>query len=156
MYYELMVIAKTDGAGEVGAKVEKALKDFGAGEVKLEKMGKKTLAYPIVKQTEAEYLLFNFEAQGEAVGKIDSMLRLEREAILRYLIIKGKKKGIKGTKVTKDIQEIKDTKGTEDIKRIKGEVKGTKGAKGAKGTKSIKSVEDKKAVKTTKKGKKSS
>lgn len=145
--YELMVIAKTDGAGEVGAKVEKALKDFGAGEVKVEKMGKKTLAYPIAKQTEAEYLLFNFEAEGEAVGKIDSMLRLEREAILRYLIIKGKKKGIKGTKVTKEIkEEVKGTKGTTRS--------ASSGQEGTKSTKSTKSVEDKKVVKTTKKGKK--
>lgn len=156
MKYELMVIAKTDGAGEVGAKVEKALKDFGAGEVKTEKMGKKTLAYPIAKQTEAEYLLYNFEAEGEAVGKIDSMLRLEREAILRYLIIKQKRR--------KEVRKVQ-----ESSKEIEEEVKGTKstgstkGAKGIKSTKSTKSVEDKKAgktknkeVKMTKKGKKSS
>jgi hypothetical protein len=53
-------------------------------------MGKKPLAYKIAKQTEAEYFLFNFDANPVEILTLDRKLRLEQEAVLRHLLIKTK------------------------------------------------------------------
>src|SRR3990172_1433524 len=87
--YELMVITAAGAGGEpVLTKIEKSIKEVEASNLKVEKLGKKALAYPIAKQQEGEYVLFNFEAPPEVISVISKMLRLEREAILRYLIIR--------------------------------------------------------------------
>src|SRR3972149_4119699 len=87
MNYELMVVTTAVSSTDpILAKIEKSVKEAEASNLKVEKLGKKALAYPIAKQTEGEYVLFNFEAPPEAIGVISKMLRLEREAILRYLI----------------------------------------------------------------------
>jgi len=89
--YELMIITVAGvGAEPVLAKAEKSIKEAGASSLKVEKLGKKILSYPIAKQQEGEYVLFNFEAPPETIGAISKMLRLEREAILRYLITRTK------------------------------------------------------------------
>ena len=89
MTYELTVVASCKLDSDLSfSKVEKVLKGVNACDIAVERLGRKMLAYPIVKQTEGEYFVFNFEAEGEAVKKISEALRLEQEAILRYLIIK--------------------------------------------------------------------
>ncbi|MBI2594229.1 30S ribosomal protein S6, partial [Candidatus Curtissbacteria bacterium] len=90
MLYELMLIAspKADSKNLIG-EVEKTIKNADGSAVKVENLGKKNLAYPIVKEDEGEYFVFNFEAPPDAVKKISDKLRLEREALLRYLIIKS-------------------------------------------------------------------
>ena len=88
--YELLVIGKAGDGDAVFSKVEKILKGVKASSVKSKKMAKKALAYPIAKQTEADYLLFNFEAEGGAVKDIGDSLKLEQEDVLRYLIIRTK------------------------------------------------------------------
>lgn len=145
--YELMVIAKSDLVQDVSTKVEKFLKEAEAVSVKLEKLGKKTLAYPIAKQTEAEYFLYNFEAAGKDLKALSDKLRMEQEAILRHLLIKVAKvsqaKRHRGNKVAmveateKKEEEVKvkptvtvttKTKAPEVLKVIK-VAKGTKVAK---------------------------
>ena len=85
--YELMVIGnpKTDSEKFL-AQVKKILEESNAVNLKVDRLGKKLLAYPIAKQTEGEYLVFNFEAEPQVIFEISSALRLEREAVLRYLI----------------------------------------------------------------------
>lgn len=78
-----MVIAMADGADE---RVEKHLKDLAVTDSKKQSLGKKQLAYPIKKVTEAEYFLWTFEAEGSAVNQLDNKLRLEQELILRHLL----------------------------------------------------------------------
>ena len=110
MNYELMVVTTAVSSTDpILAKIEKSIKEAEASNLKVEKLGKKVLAYPIAKQQEGEYALFNFEAPPEAIDVISKMLRLEREAILRYLIIKAPK-APKITKVTKEPEEPKETK----------------------------------------------
>ena len=96
--YELIVIAKTD---EAEGKVEKHLKDLAAVDVKSQKMGRKQLAYPVAKVTEAEYFSWTFDAPGEGIVKLNSLLRLEQEDVLRYLITIAPKVS-QGKKVTKE------------------------------------------------------
>ena len=91
MNYELMVVTTAVSSTDpILAKIEKSVKEAEASNLKVEKLGKKVLAYPIAKQQEGEYVLFNFEAPPEAIDVISKMLRLEREAILRYLITRTK------------------------------------------------------------------
>jgi ribosomal protein S6 len=121
--YELTVIASSKIESDSAiSKVEKILKDVDATVITVTRIGKKMLAYPVAKQTEGEYFAFNFEAGGEAVKKMSEALRLERETILRYLIIKGLKG--KGTgesgvsKVSKGKEEKKTAKVTVKTKVI--------------------------------------
>lgn len=96
--YELMVIGnvKVD-SDQLLSRMQKMLSAVNASAVRVEKLGRKLLAYPIAKQTEGEYLVFNFEAEGAAISEIDQKLRLEQENVLRYLIVKQKE-----TKVSED------------------------------------------------------
>lgn len=91
MLYELLVVASVKSDAQPFLKnVEKAITDSGSEDLKVESLGKKILAYPIGKHTEGEYVVFTFEANGEAIVKVGAMLRLEQEAKLRYLITKVK------------------------------------------------------------------
>lgn len=135
MYYELAIFASSKSAESTVGKIEKLLKDV-ASSVKVEKLGKRLLAYPIAKQTEGDYVLFNFEAEGSALSKINEALRLEREAILRYLIIKTKPSQVKpkGEKIPEGAAEgvIKKPKVTVTTKtrpKLKEEAKVSKVAK---------------------------
>ena len=152
--YELMVIAKSDLAGEVSGKVEKFLKEINAASVKLEKLGKKTLAYPIAKQSEAEFFLYNFEAEGKDLKALSDKIRLEQEAVLRHLLIKV----AKATKVSKHRRlEVQDESAliTKEEVKVKPKVTVTTKSGLGKERKATTSKSEKKTVKSTKKGKKS-
>lgn len=101
-------------------KVEGLVKGVNATEIVSQKLGKKSLAYPIKRQTEAEYFLFNFEVEGEAVTSISESLRLEQEDVLRYVILKTKVKpaDAKGAKlaVVSGGEAIEPPKKTEKVK----------------------------------------
>lgn len=84
------MVGRVDGADSLFTKIEKLVKDANASSVATLKMGKKVLAYPIKKQTDGEYFLFNFEAPGEAILQISEGLRIEQEAVLRYMLLKMK------------------------------------------------------------------
>lgn len=89
MYYELMLVAKVEGAESLMSLCEKNVKEA-SSDVRVTKLGRKNLAYPISGQSEAEYYVLNFSAQGDAIRNITSKLRLEQETLLRYLIIRTK------------------------------------------------------------------
>lgn len=112
MLYELMIISGSDGGDSVVSKVEKLLKDASAGDLKVNKLGKKVLAYPVKKQAEGEYVVFNFESDGAVLKDLHELLRLEQETILRYLVLKTKPvKKSKGAKSIKAVEqkELKPT-----------------------------------------------
>ena len=84
--YELMLVTKTSGSADFIAEVEKALKNANATDLKVDNLGKKLLAYPIKKQTEADFTVFLFNVEGSAIANLTSVLRLEQENLLRYLL----------------------------------------------------------------------
>src|SRR3990167_6068293 len=91
MNYELMAVINPKADTEATAKkVEKFIEDAKAQNVKVEKLGRKELAYPIKKQKEADFFLFYFDALGEGIRGIGDKIRLEQEAVLRYLVIAKK------------------------------------------------------------------
>ncbi len=85
-----MIVSKISETEGLLSRVEKTLKDANATDLKIEKLGKKILAYPIKKQTEADYIMLNFEAEGKVISDISDMLRLEQEALLRHILLKKK------------------------------------------------------------------
>lgn len=153
--YELMVVSTTDGATTLFEKVEKFLKEASAQNLKSEKMGKKTLAYTIAKQTEAEYFLFSFDADPSEILQLDRKIRLEQEAVLRHILIKVKPaRAKKAHKVAKapEVAEVVEELESEVKPKVTVTTKVTTGTKEQKG-KSTKAVKDK-STKEQKKGKK--
>lgn len=65
--------------------VEKIIKDNTTGELKVERIGRKTLAYKIKKVNEGYYINCDFEAPPAAISKIKAELKHSDE-ILRYVI----------------------------------------------------------------------
>lgn len=55
--------------------------------IKEDPLGKKTLTYPIEKETEADYYLFEIETLQDTFSPLNQKLRLS-DAVLRYLIVK--------------------------------------------------------------------
>ena len=48
---------------------------------------KKTLAYPIKKETEGVYILFTFVAKPEFISEFERILRLD-DIVLKHMVIK--------------------------------------------------------------------
>ncbi len=98
--YELMLVSVIGKTDALLSRVEKFIKDAEGTDIKVDKLGKKQLAYPIKKQTEGDFTLLNFGVAGSNLKSIYDKLRLEQEDLLRYLLIKtraikvSKKKGI--------------------------------------------------------------
>ena len=113
MAYELMAVlnpkADTDATAK---KIEKFITDAQAQSVKVEKLGRKELAYPIKKQKEADYFLFYFDGSGDGLKGIGDKIRLEQEAVLRYLVIVKKAKEIAQKQKKAKEEEEKRTKVT--------------------------------------------
>lgn len=55
--------------------------------LRLQNMGKKTLAYKINKQSKGHYIAIDFCADSTTIGEIERVLKLD-ERVLRYLSIK--------------------------------------------------------------------
>lgn len=118
--YELMVVGsgKIDPE-EMTGRVKKILEEVSVANLQIEKLGKKLLAYPIAKQTEGEYLLFNFEVEPAAVAGITSALRLEQEKILRYLLTRVSRVSPIRQAQGKRVSKVAIAEGTEKKRRKK-------------------------------------
>ena len=53
----------------------------------VENMGKKRLAYEIMKNKEAYYMLFNFEAQPDSIKELERIYRITDE-IMKFIVIR--------------------------------------------------------------------
>ena len=129
--YELMVVANPseDAEGFV-KKLEGFLTEAKASNLNVERLGKKPLAYQIAKQNEGEYVLFTFEAPSEAPSTLVGKIKLEQNAVLRYMIVKSKATKAKKGVITENAESKSDdteksaaAKAMEDKKVAKVEVK---------------------------------
>jgi small subunit ribosomal protein S6 len=88
--YEAMFIFRADLDEETLEKevgeLSTIIKKSGQGTVTLEKIGTKTLAYPIKKWNEGFYVCYNFEALPTAILKIKDEIK-HRDNILRSLFL---------------------------------------------------------------------
>ncbi len=152
--YELMLVAVSDRADQLLTRVEKSVKEVDAVNLKVERLGKKQLAYQIKKQTDATYFVINFEASPAAAKPIWDKLRLEQEDLLRYMLLKkvekkaskkSKRADLKKAEVEESQMEDKPkvtvAVTTATAKQSKG-IKVSKAAKASKGAK-VKSINSK-------------
>lgn len=87
--YNLIVMSKTSEGVE--ERIEKLIKALGGKTLKTKALGKKQMAYPIAKQTAAEYLSFEVELPGAAVVQLETKLNVEEQKtdLLRHLLVKA-------------------------------------------------------------------
>jgi small subunit ribosomal protein S18 len=65
------------------------IKNRGVKEVRLHPMGRRPLAYPIQKNRMAEYVILEYEAEGEVVNAFTQELRVHPE-VIRFGTFQGK------------------------------------------------------------------
>ena len=88
--YEVIFIAKPLEEAEVDPIVEfvsNLLTKNGAPIEKVDRWGKRHLAYPVKKQNDGYYTLINFEIEPSAIFEIDRVMKI-RDEILKHLIVK--------------------------------------------------------------------
>lgn len=88
--YEVMVIVKPAEEEVTNATIEKVealIARVGGTVEKVERMGKRRLAYAVKKFTDGFYVLINFEAAPAEIKEIDRVMKINDE-ILKHLIVK--------------------------------------------------------------------
>ena len=88
--YEVMFIAKPIEETEVDpivTFVSDLLTKNGCNIEKVDRWGKRHLAYPVKKQADGYYVLINFEAEPATIKEIDRVMKI-RDEILKHLIVK--------------------------------------------------------------------
>lgn len=88
--YEVMVIVKPaeeEATNAVIGKVEALIARVGGTVEKVDRWGKRRLAYPVKKFTDGFFTLVNFEAAPAEIKEIDRVLKINDE-ILRHMIVK--------------------------------------------------------------------
>lgn len=88
--YEVMFIAKPLEDAEVDPIAEfvsNLIKKNGGNVEKVDRWGKRHLAYPVKKQTDGNYVLINFEADPAVIKEIDRVMKIQ-DNILKHLIVK--------------------------------------------------------------------
>ena len=87
--YEVVIIAHPDldEATLTGVieKVKGWINDAGGSVVKVDQWGRRRMAYPIRKQMEGQYVLFNIQIPPAYTKELDRNLRF-LEPVMRYLI----------------------------------------------------------------------
>ena len=88
--YEIMFIvsAKLDETklGNITKEVQKLISDNKGKVIEFKDLGRKKLAYPILKEVSGFYYLMNVEANADTIKEFDRKLRIN-ENILRHLIL---------------------------------------------------------------------
>lgn len=88
--YEVMFIVKPaeeKATNAVIEKVEALIARVGGTVEKVDRWGKRRLAYAVKKFTDGFYVLINFEAAPAEIKEIDRVLKINDE-VLRHLIVK--------------------------------------------------------------------
>ena len=89
--YEMMFIARTDVPDEdldkLNAQMESVVSGAGGKTEKIDKMGRRRLAYRVKKQREGFYVLFTFEGNGETVREFERRLKVT-DQVIKYLTVR--------------------------------------------------------------------
>ncbi len=70
------------------AQYEQAVTEKGGKVVKIERMGRRRLAYPIRKFREGIYVLLVVEGTGKEIAELERRLRVNSDVVLRYISIR--------------------------------------------------------------------
>ena len=89
--YELMFIVRTDTpeeeVGKLIAQMEGAVTGHGGKVEKIEKIGRRRLAYRVKRQREGLYVLFVIEGSGDTVKEFERRLKMT-DAVIKYLSVR--------------------------------------------------------------------
>lgn len=88
--YEVMFIVKPldeEATNAVIAKFENLIKANGGNIEKIDRWGKKRLAYPVKDFTEGFYTLFYFDAEPKTIFELERVMKITDE-ILKHMVIK--------------------------------------------------------------------
>jgi small subunit ribosomal protein S6 len=89
--YEMMFIARTDVPEEeidkLNAQMESVVSGAGGKMEKIDKMGRRRLAYRVQKQREGLYILFTFEGNGDTVREFERRLKVT-DQVIKYLTVR--------------------------------------------------------------------
>lgn len=83
----LTPVLSEDQVKEAVAKFESILKDADAKFAHKENWGLRKLAYPIQKKSTGFYNLFEFEAEGDAIKRLETEMRRD-ERVIRFLTVR--------------------------------------------------------------------
>lgn len=89
--YEVMYIIDPETPAERIAKlneaVGKVIEKEGGTVVRMDDIGRRTLAYPIEKKTEGHYVLFEIDGSGQEIAELERRMRVN-DMIIRYITIR--------------------------------------------------------------------
>jgi small subunit ribosomal protein S6 len=89
--YELIFIVRTDlpeeDLGKLITQMEGVVTSHGGKIEKVEKMGRRRLAYRVQRQREGVYILFVIEGTGDTVKEFERRLRVN-DAVIKYLSVR--------------------------------------------------------------------
>ena len=89
--YEVMYIAdpKTadDTIADLNTAIQELIESNGGTVTKTEDMGRKPLAYPIQKNNDGYYTLFEIEGSGQEIAELERRMRVN-DIIMRYLTVR--------------------------------------------------------------------
>lgn len=88
--YEVMFIIKSqeeEATNAVITKFENLIKNNGGEVVKIDRWGKKRLAYEVKKNLEGFYYLIHFTAEPAVVAELDRVLKIT-EDVIKHMIVK--------------------------------------------------------------------
>ena len=94
--YEIMFIVNPNAAEEeidkINAQLESIITSGGGNVEKIEKMGKRRLAYEVDKHREGHYVLFVTSANGDIVRECERRLRV-MDAVIKYITVRTDEEG---------------------------------------------------------------
>ena len=89
--YEIMFIVNPNATEEeidkINGQIETVVTNGGGKVEKLEKMGKRRLAYEVNKQREGHYVLFVLTANGDIIKECERRLRVI-DAVMKYITVR--------------------------------------------------------------------
>ncbi len=88
--YEAVIVISLKAGEEAVAETVKKFKELiekNATMESVDEWGKRKLAYPINKETDAYYVLFNFKSEAEFPAELDRITKIT-DGVLRSMIIK--------------------------------------------------------------------
>lgn len=89
--YEVVAILdaklEEEALSGVITRYEELLKSHGAEIVKIDKWGKRRLAYEINKNREGFYVLYDFKANPEAVAEMERVMKIA-DNVIRHLVVR--------------------------------------------------------------------
>jgi small subunit ribosomal protein S6 len=89
--YEIMFIVNPNAPEEeidkINGQIENVVTSGGGKIEKIEKMGKRRLAYEVDRQREGHYVLFVISANGDIIKECERRLRV-MDAVIKYLTVR--------------------------------------------------------------------